>query len=50
MERKTMKVPVNIHRELKVQSAKAGMSMVDYLSYLLKKEVDDGNTWTYRNN
>ena len=45
-----MKVPVNIHRELKVQSAKAGMSMVDYLDYLLKKEVKDEKSWSYRDN
>lgn len=39
MDRKTMKVPERVHRELKVQASKAGISMVDYLDYLLKKEV-----------
>lgn len=38
MNRKNMKVSEPIHRELKVQAAKKGMSMVDYLEYLLKKE------------
>lgn len=38
MDRKTMKVPERVHRELKVQASKAGMSMVDYLEYLLNKE------------
>lgn len=39
MNRKNMKVSEPIHRELKVQAAKRGMSMVDYLEYLLKKET-----------
>ena len=38
MNRKTMKLPEPTHRELKVQAAKAGLSMIDYLEYLLKRE------------
>lgn len=41
MERKTMKIPENIHRELKTRASSKGMSMIEYLEYLLKKEKED---------
>ena len=38
MNRKTMKLPEATHRELKIQAAKAGLSMIDYLEFLLRRE------------
>ena len=38
MNRKNMKMPESVHRELKIQAAKAGLSMIDYLEFLLRRE------------
>lgn len=42
MEEMTMiKIPKSLHKEIKIQAARAGLKMYEYLNLIVKKDIEN---------